>query len=302
MSKLSAEDISSRMASYNQTVMTELLPKWNANFADNLPITKRAKNLDEAPFLCQKTETEDLMVLKRPHCIVIGAGPSLKKVDLSKLKNYRGDIIVCNKSYEPLLKAGVIPDWVCLLDADAISVTQFRFLEDGPVNDRTKFFVASIVYPETLRKIAMRSIDWGNLYCFNPTARTDEPTLVNEIWGWMNGKKAFAHGGNVGTAAVNLVMELGYGRIGLLGFDFIEEPRKEWTLKESMEREVWWYPDTNEYVHVPFNFMCYVQWLFMKAEDYQNERREVINLCESPLMRHTPVLKQEGLDEFIAKM
>lgn len=297
-----SDDIDSRMAAYNQVVMTDLLPKWCANFGDNLPITKRAKDLDQAPMLCIKDETEDLIVLKRPHCIVIGAGPSLEKVDLSALKAYKGDIIVCNKSFEPVLKAGLIPDWVCLLDADAISVTQFRFLEDvRQVNTRTKFFVASTVYPQSLAIIEAAAYP-GNLYCFNPTVRMDEQTDINRSWEWMNGKTSFIHGGNVGGLALNLAMELGYERIGLLGFDFFEKRNRNWTFKESMEREVMWYPDTDEYIHVPFNFMCYAQWMFIKAENYRSEAREVVNLSDSPMMRHTPTLAQEDLHEFIAKM
>jgi len=282
------EDVENKMKEYNQKVTSELMPKWCSNIADNLEIARGSQTVSAIP--------------KHPgrSAIIIGAGPSLKDDDIRKLQNYTGTIICCNKSFERLMKLGVTPNWVMLLDADAISAPQFRFLdfpEDEHWLDDTKFFVSTQVYPGTLKTIE-RHAKCGNLYMVNPVADPANLPFANEIWGWMNGCEPFEHGGNVGGFSLNLAMTMMFSKIGLLGFDLTEEPDRKWTFKESMEREIFWYPDTGEYVHVPLNFMYYAQWMFHKAMMY--EAGIVVNLSESPLMRHAR-LAQHYLEEFIVE-
>lgn len=294
------EQVDRKLQAYNKEVVQQLMPAWCANLGENAPIARQAKGISDMNTKSMVCVREDGMAVVRPSsAIVIGAGPSLAKADLELLKQFRGDILVCNKSYKRLVDMNIVPEWVLLLDADAMSVTQFRWMEETPPLVTPNFFVSTVAYPGTVKLIADKTLERGKLYMFNPIVRGGENSM-SKAWEWITFKESFEHGGSVGTCAFDLAMFLKYSTIGLLGFDFIEQKNREWTFEESTQREVFWYPDTDEYVHVPLNFLCYAQYMLQKVRAYQNENRRVVNLSDSPMMRHSPVVEQQSLRDFIA--
>lgn len=111
------EQFKAEVLELNLEVMRDLLPEWSRHLASNLEACKRSKSLDDLP-------------VDRPDaCIVIGAGPSLRDEDLVKLRAFKDDVIVTNKSFERCWELGLKVDWVVLLDAHPVSASQFRWME-----------------------------------------------------------------------------------------------------------------------------------------------------------------------------
>jgi len=287
MPKLNAEDFLNKEDSWNKMVVKELLPTWCQNIVQNMHAAALSKNhLDYHP--------------GSKHCVVVAAGPSLTDDDIRSLLGYQGMVIVCNKVLQRFIELGVEPDWCLLLDSNPISFGQFRFLKDFPTR-HTKYLLASIAYPGTVRLILGQSA--GSVYMFNPQTDTGGDVPLSKAWEWMNGCPVLCHGGNVGSMAFNFAKSLGFEKIALLGYDLYEEPNPKWTMKEAGEREFFYYPDINKTIAVPFHFLTYSQYLLNAAEQWQTKKsggtREVVNISDSPLMRHSPVLTQMEVKEYV---
>ena len=288
--KLNEENFKENVEQFNKEAVLEHLPSWVFNVGANVPIARTALDLKDAP---QR---------KGATCIIVAAGWSMTDEEVMKLKDFKGDIIVVNKSFERLYRLGVIPNWVCLLDAHAISASQFRWLDgmditvdgfDAKMQGKTKFLISSTAYHKTVDIIDTFT---DNLYMFNAYEDIGGEARLSQIFTWMNGKEELQHGGNVGALAFILARTLGYKKIALIGFDLYEEKDKNWTVEENREREVLYYPDIDTYVHIPFHFMAFMTFLCTASED---TKEPIVYLGKSPLFTHSPHFKTEDLDEFI---
>lgn len=284
---MNTEDFLNKEDSWNKMVVKELLPTWCQNIVQNMHAAVLSKShLDYRP--------------DSKHCIVVAAGPSLTDEEILSLLEYQGEIIVCNKVLKRFIELGVEPDWCLLLDSNPISFGQFLFLNDFPTK-HTKYLLASISFPGTVRLILSESA--GNVYMFNPQTDTGGDVPLSKLWEWMNDCPVLCHGGNVGSMAFNFAKGLGFEKIALLGYDLYEEPNPNWTMKEAGEREFFYYPDINRTIAVPFHFLTYSQYLLNAAEQWQTKRaggtREAVNISNSPLMRHSPVLTQMEVKEYV---
>jgi hypothetical protein len=161
------------------------------------------------------------------------------------------------------------------------------------ISPDTKFFVASVAYSPTLRTI-MECTD--NVYGFNPVDDSAKgPLRISKVWEWMNDKMEFEHGGARGCA-VNLAASLYYQKVGLLGYGLYEKPNPQWTLDEAKEREYIYYPDTDEVCAIPRHFKAYLAHILWTVQS--TSWTEWFNLSDTPLFRHSPLLKQSTVDEF----
>lgn len=286
----SEEEFLKKAIEYNEETTLEMVPKWCNNIAHNMGICREAKDIAKFPTMGQSKRV-----------VLIGAGWSLKDEDIKELAKAKGcDVIVCNKSFERVVKNGLEPSWVVLLDADAISATQFEFLKN-PLSGKVTpdFLVSSCSYPRTLKIINSYSSSYGGMYIFNPETDLGGQIPLNKTWEWMNYKPTFKHGGNVGGVMVDLAIYLNYQEIALLGFDFCEKPNPKWTMEEALEREYLYYPDQDVFVSQPFNFACYAQYVLGRMRAFSTvEGRKGINLADSPIMRHCPYLEQRNIHEF----
>ena len=283
--KLRDEILEEECLQYNKEAVLELLQEWCSNISQNIGLTRFSNKISDIP----NAESE--------HCVVVGAAPELTDEEIIALKKYRGDIIITNKNYERFLKLGVFPDWVCLLDAHPVSLMQFKFLEKSgvPWSEETKFMVASVVHPDTLKLICDVTAE---VYMFNPVSEdTGSAVRISKTWEWMNDAPEFEHGGSVGCLAVSLAKHLRYRVVGLLGFGLYERPNPKWTLEEAKQREFIYYPDTNENVALPLNFKAYITYITFEVKD--SSWAKYYNMSNSPVLRHSPHLVQTDVKEFV---
>lgn len=287
----SDEGFANKAAKYNDEASIELLPVWCRNIADNMDLCIKAKDLAQAP------------TAENKKAILIGAGWSAAHItgdEYEEMRKSDVDLIVCNKMWRTVrVKYGTVPEWTVLLDANSISATQFEGMEPTEGN----FFVASCAYPRTMRIIS-ENVGKEQFYVFNPLTDLQGQIPLSAVWQWMNFKAVFRHGGNVGGTMMQLAMYLQYDQIGLLGFDYCVIPKKEWTKDEAWSHEHIYYPDLDKegkypFVSMPFNFMCYSQDMLKEAVKYQAiPGKAVYNLSDTPLLRHSPAVKQGDVHEF----
>ncbi|MFA5401464.1 MAG: 6-hydroxymethylpterin diphosphokinase MptE-like protein [Dehalococcoidia bacterium] len=284
--------------------MQELIPEWSRHIAENLEACKKSLSF------------EDLPLFRADDCIVIGASPSLTDEELLKLKDFKGDIIVTNKSFERCFKRGLRIGWVVLLDAHPISASQFRWMEEFISRDiidfgspvkveyvddsafrNVRFLVSSVAYPGTIKLLKKAGC---KIYFFNPavSAKENEPYRVSQMWGWMNNLPEFPHGGNVGTCAFCLARKLLYKRIGILGIDFCEEPGKDWTHEQARGYEYFYYPESKsmKFVAISKVFKSFIAYFIGAVNDCPGAVRY---LGTSPLLKFSPYITSQSLDDFI---
>jgi len=291
MPTASVEELREKADKWNMATTKELLPAWCFNVGRNRDRAWNSKNF--------KDWKSDPMRNRR--CIIVASAPGLKDETILELLDYNGDIIVCNKMLERFVKLGVQPAWCILLDSDPISTNQFEFMNGWVKTWNVKFLVSTIAYPYTVKTINQCNPD--NFYMFNPQTDTGGEVAISKTWEWLNGCPSLCHGGNVGGLAFQFAKSVGYEEIALLGFGFYEELNPGWTMKEAGEREFFYYPDIDRTVAIPFHFLSYSNYLMSSALEWKghNEERRVINLSESPVMRHSPVFTQEEVGEYVER-
>jgi hypothetical protein len=283
-----------QMRDVNVQAIDDLLPIWCRNIGENMPICKKAKTLEGV-----RADQRDV--------VVVAAAPSLTDEDLIKLTDFKGDIIAVNKTFERLVRLGIVPTWVVMLDAHPVSMSQFRWVRTYEWKEKPRFFVSSVTHPLTLKVLT----EVFDAYMFNPLELSNEVVLscpkcghlseqtttvrLSQTWTWMNGLPEFAHGGNVGTCAFLLARELGYKRIGMMGFDFYLEPDPAWSVSHSLSMETLYYPDFGTICWPPY-FKAYFAYLSGVLQDIAAEVRYLGN---SPLFTHCPLVTTATIEEFL---
>lgn len=291
-----AEEIEIRsIENYNKEASRDLLQNWCINVSENMKEAREATDLSE---FIKDNNRYNASRLK--DAIVVGASPDLTDEEIMEIDPNKVDVIITNKNFERFYNLGVFPAWVCLIDAHPISNMQFSFLNKfdmgGPpykLENSIKFLISTTVYPSTLNTIMTHS-DW--VYMFNPVTDFGGQVRLSKTWAWMNDRDELQHGGSVGGLAITLATMLNYERIGLLGFGLCEKGSPEWTIEESKSHDHIYYPDTNEYVSIPRHFKAYLAYLM---EVVRTNKSKFYNLSNSPVLRHSPMLGQTDVKEFI---
>lgn len=289
--KLKEELFKEELAQFNLGAVGELMQEWCVNLSENTHLMRKCRNLSEHRLY---GKVANKMVNDR--AIVVAAAPELTDDELRLLEDFDGDIITVNKTYKRLVDLHIPPTWVCLLDAHPISHKQFQWLTTELAGD-TNFFVASIVYPYTLRTI-MECTD--RVYGFNPYDDSAQgPIRLSKTWEWMNDRHEFEHGGSVGGLGVSLAAHLGYKEVGLLGFGLYEKPNPKWTLDEAKQREFHYYPEVDQMVAQPSHFKAYLAHIMWFVESTKSTIKWV-NLSDSPVFRFHPLFNhQMNIKEFV---
>jgi len=284
-----AEEYTDNLIDFNQKAVLTLLPSWCSNIADNLEIARQLPNLPERPFK------------GHDRCVVVGGAPELTDEEILKLRHARVDTIVTNKNLVRFVRLGVLPTYVCLLDANAVSQPQFQILNEMENPGRLRFFASMTCYPGTLQRMFEKSTVYG----FNPEVYLGGVLPLSKTWEWMNDKKEMSHGGNVGCLAFDLAKRVGYKDIGLLGFSFCEVIPTEVAktirpeeLYEGWPTELLEYPDIGMTAALPVHFKAYLMYLLNSVQEV-GAGVTVTNLTKSPLLTHSPVLEQKSLDDFL---
>jgi len=181
-------------------------PMWYNNFAENLAIIRKGKDVKELPRLDGKP------------CICLGAGPSVWKHNhLELLKKWKGMILCCDRMLIECLKRGIVPFAVATVDGDK----RIKEFYDDPIVDKYKdqvkaVFSAVTVHPEVVRRCPFEK------YWFVPIY--DDPrkpkSLTFALYYLSGEKSLLVTGGTVGSFIFNLAYFLGCNPIILVGYDY----------------------------------------------------------------------------------
>ena len=137
--------------------------------------------------------------------VIVGAGPSLDR-NIDELKRFKGRAFICavNSSVGPLLKAGIVPDAVCVAEAQ----DQSSQLRDLPQAYRRRLIAGTHVHP------AVHALDWDERIIAVHDAGPQSKWLADAI-----DEPLLSMGGSVTTLAFVSLCTMGCKHIILAGQD-----------------------------------------------------------------------------------
>ncbi|MEK6531681.1 MAG: 6-hydroxymethylpterin diphosphokinase MptE-like protein, partial [Deltaproteobacteria bacterium] len=167
---------------------------WVENYFENIPSYVKYPSVDI------------LKGFKDVPMVIVGAGPSLKK-NAHLLREIRGRavIVAAVTAYKPLLKHGVIPDFV--IAAEKCDLPEY-FTHDG--NDRQiRLILADVAHPNMFGRDAKNKFIFYNQHCDlgHKFSRTFGATYLPSC------------GGSVTTVAFDIGVMFGFSPIVLVGQD-----------------------------------------------------------------------------------
>lgn len=176
---------------------------WIENLAENYPLIKKSECVSKLPKASKKT------------AIAVGAGPSFKEKKhmelLKKVKNKA--IITTDRMIVPLLKAGIMPDYVVSVDGLA-NISRFY---DSPLLKKgisTIGIMAVTVAPNVANMFP------NKIYFYTPMVDDiNQPISATNTISYLTKTPIIASGGNVGITCINVAYYLGYKNIICTGLD-----------------------------------------------------------------------------------
>lgn len=186
--------------------MEEFGQMWMENIAENMEVILSSKSTKELPKHSGKS------------AIVIAAGPSIRKNNHLKLlreSDFDGVIIAVDRMLIPLLKEGIIPDYI--VNADGHRNNIIRFFDDPIVDkhaDSIKTIFATLAPPNAISRFK------GEKYFYN--AMIDDPKARNSITKYlryMTRKPNLNTTGNVGGFGVIFAYYMKCNPISMIGLN-----------------------------------------------------------------------------------
>jgi len=189
---------------------------WMRNTIDNIP-----KLVGKSSILALKD------ILKGRPVLVIGAGPSLRlQLEAIAASKNRIFIIAVDTALEPLLLAGIVPDFVVAIDAQYPNFLDFfSYFMEKIASRKTVLVSDLIVYPKILNH-------WKNPLFFTSTALPaetqsdggkayqDAHPIISKFKSFYPHTGRLRCGGSVATTAIELAIHTGADPVLLAGLDF----------------------------------------------------------------------------------
>ncbi len=170
---------------------------WLENYLKNIPVLLDCPTLD-----ILKDKFEGIPA------IIVGAGPSLKK-NVHHLKKVKGKVLIIAalSAFHPLLKFGVIPDFVIAAEKVALPT----FFPDRPETAEVRLMLADVSHPDFyLPRNTLKTYTFFNHYnAFAPQHMS--------MWG---SEYRPVSGGNVTTTAYDIALFAGSSPLVFIGQDF----------------------------------------------------------------------------------
>jgi hypothetical protein len=141
---------------------------------------------------------------------LVGASPSLSK-NVKELKKKKGIIITCSHALKYLIKNGIKPDYVVVLDAHE---KQVDFLDIGDESKDIKLLADIMVHPNIFKV-------WnGRVWFFRTIGEKPKDKIHNALWKLSKFNDLIYTGGNVMSGAYSIADLLGCKRVVYVGMDF----------------------------------------------------------------------------------
>ncbi len=267
---------------------------WMENIAENMEVILSSKSTKELPKHSGKS------------AIVIAAGPSVRKNNHLKLlreSDFDGVIIAVDRMLIPLLKEGIIPDYI--VNADGHRNNILKFFDDPIVDkhaDRIKTIFATLAPPNAVNRFK------GEKYFYN--AMIDNPKTRNSITKYlrfMTRKPNLNTTGNVGGFGVIFAYYLKCNPISMIGLNLgypVETPLAETYSYINIKQA---YPDmSDEDIYATFYQECthpffgtksftepifqyYKEGLIDAAHYMDTEGYKLINCTEGGIIFEEPI-------------
>jgi len=248
----------------NAITVSHLLPLWLENMYRNF-------------IECTIKDVHPLKEIKNTvnpgtPAIVIGAGGSLSDNnnlehlrDSAFYKEKKGAIISTAHSLRDCINAGVVPDYIVLIDEDKIEA-EFIDIEDKYM-ENISCVMTPTIHPAVLKK-------WkGKKYFYlSPIPEITIPNVEIVLTSLFPVFKKFDCGNNCGTCCWNVARYIGCKEISLLGLDFAFKPdtpvqetpyyhafRRSYKSEEEMMKKAYRF-----HTHSFFGTNCYTDDMFDK--------------------------------------
>ena len=215
-----------------------LAPLWMENFVMNLP---EIVDMSIYPREKDKWSIGKLPKHEGKPALVVAAGPSIReKNHLSLLAEHgwRGVIFCCDRMLIPMLKHGVIPDYVVCVDGNREKIV--RWFDDPIVDEyasKITGLFATTAAPNAVKRFKKAG---GKIYWFHgmldPFYELDS---VTSFMNYMTGSTAISCGGNVGSTCWTLAYYFKCEPIIFIGLDFgytKETPIEETAYYEQLAK------------------------------------------------------------------
>ena len=156
----------------------------------------------------------DLKAVKDTHVLIIGNGQSYKD-HLDDIKKFQGVVMCCEINLVPLLKAGILPDYMMSIDGENLLC---KYLEDPIIAeyaDQITGIFSSTVHPKILDL-------WPGKMAFVTPWLDDMADLrsITKVMQMFTKKTVMLTGGNVGSFMWFVAAFLGAKSIAMIGLDF----------------------------------------------------------------------------------
>jgi hypothetical protein len=168
--------------------------------------------LESTPINYYKNKCKDIPA------IVVSAGPSLSK-NIHELKDIQKEfIIICGaRTLKPLLDAGVVPDFVCIVDPGDVS---FKFVEHCK-NYHAKMVFCEVSNFKTVNYYEGDKIIFKEAMNFKDLSDCIFNYKIDELW----------HGGSVAHACMSFANYVGCSKIIFIGQDLAYTDNKRHDTK-----------------------------------------------------------------------
>lgn len=179
---------------------------WMHNLAENLPTIRKAHDICDIPKQTDKP------------CLVVGAGPSIKHINLKLLRRWNGIIICADRMIKPLLQLRVKP-FISLTVDGSEKICDFF---NDPLVQKYLSKIKTVLNCQTTHPEVSKLIPLDSQHYF--VGMWDDPfsdgISITRIFQELTDKKIMQTAGNAGAAAWFLALFLGCNPIALLGIDF----------------------------------------------------------------------------------
>lgn len=175
-------------------------------WADN--IKRNMTAIDES------ADVIDLEGVKDTHVLIIGNGQSYKD-HLDDIKQFQGVKMCCEINLVPLLKAGIVPDYVMSLDGEDLLCEHLENPIVEKYAGRITAILSSTVHPKIIER-------WpGKMAFITPWLDDmDELKSITKVMQMFTKKTVLRTGGNVGSFMWFVAAFLEAKSIAMIGLDF----------------------------------------------------------------------------------
>jgi hypothetical protein len=171
------------------------------------------------PEILAGKDIKDLPRFDGKSCLVIGAGPSVRRfrqLEVLAKNGWKNPIICADRQLIPLLKRKIEPNIVVTVDGESVVQKFYHHpLVEKHKGDVKAVLCASTVHPDVVKRCPLEK------YFFIPLwDNVLNPTSLSRAFHLMTQKTMLQTYGNAGSCAFAVAYFLGADPIGLLGLDY----------------------------------------------------------------------------------